>query len=253
MQYFFQGWGARGPTTKYRDMLLNTATEEMGHIEMLVTAVCMNLEGAPSAVQDDVVTNPLVAARMGGMDPRHFISTGGGATPADANGVPFDGSHIYASGNLMADMYANVAAESIGRTLAARLYELTDDPGMKDMLSYLLARDTMHQNQWLAVIEELGVKPVPDDFPLEQENREFSYAFIQHSSNPIPDTARWASGTSIDGLGEFRVQPAVALGEEPKLQPAPLATHDGMVATAGGVDDSDKPGVLKQAMDAVKG
>ena len=35
MQYFFQAWGARGPSTKYRDMLLHTATEELGHIEML--------------------------------------------------------------------------------------------------------------------------------------------------------------------------------------------------------------------------
>jgi Mn-containing catalase len=26
MQYFFQGWGARGPNPKYRDMLLHTAT-----------------------------------------------------------------------------------------------------------------------------------------------------------------------------------------------------------------------------------
>ena len=39
MQYFFQAWGNRAPTTKYRDILLNTATEEIGHIEMLATAV----------------------------------------------------------------------------------------------------------------------------------------------------------------------------------------------------------------------
>lgn len=43
MQYLFQAWGARGPM-KYRDMLLNTGTEEMGHIEMLSTAVALNLE-----------------------------------------------------------------------------------------------------------------------------------------------------------------------------------------------------------------
>lgn len=44
MQYFFQAMGARG-NPKYRDLLLNTATEEMGHIEMLATAVALNLEG----------------------------------------------------------------------------------------------------------------------------------------------------------------------------------------------------------------
>jgi Mn-containing catalase len=37
MQYFFQAWGCRGPV-KYRDMLMNTATEEISHIEMLATA-----------------------------------------------------------------------------------------------------------------------------------------------------------------------------------------------------------------------
>ncbi|MFK3890341.1 manganese catalase family protein [Sphingomonas sp. NPDC079357] len=37
-QYFFQSWGNRAPTPKYRDMLLHTATEEIGHIEMLAIA-----------------------------------------------------------------------------------------------------------------------------------------------------------------------------------------------------------------------
>ena len=53
MQYFFQAWGNRAPTTKYRDMLLNTATEEIGHIEMLATAVALNLDKAPTALQEE--------------------------------------------------------------------------------------------------------------------------------------------------------------------------------------------------------
>src|SRR3569833_353165 len=63
MQYFFQAWGARGPTTKYRDMLLNTATEEIGHIEMLATAVALNLEGAPASMQETAAeAHPIVNA-----------------------------------------------------------------------------------------------------------------------------------------------------------------------------------------------
>jgi len=42
--------------------------------------------------------------------------------------------------------YGNVGSWT-GRLLADRLWEMTDDPGMKDMLSYLVARDAMHQNQ----------------------------------------------------------------------------------------------------------
>src|SRR4051794_174047 len=135
MQYFFQAWGNRGPM-KYRDMLLNTATEEISHIEMLATAVAMNLEGAPVELQEEMAAaSPSVNAALGGMNFRHILSTGLAATPENSNGVPFNMSHIYASGNLAADMYANVAAEATGRVLAVRLYNMTDDPGMKDMLA----------------------------------------------------------------------------------------------------------------------
>src|SRR5690606_41120630 len=45
LQYLFQAWNNRGPM-KYRDMLMETGTEEISHIEMLCTAVALNLEGA---------------------------------------------------------------------------------------------------------------------------------------------------------------------------------------------------------------
>jgi len=42
--------------------------------------------------------------------------------------VPFNANCIDVVGNLTANMRANVAAEAVGRTLAARLREMTDDP-----------------------------------------------------------------------------------------------------------------------------
>lgn len=234
MQYFFQAWGARGPTTKYRDMLLHTATEEIGHIEMLATAVAVNLETAPTKVQEASATDAVVGAVMGGENPRHVVegmlhrhilSTGMAAFPANSEGVPFDMSHIYASGNLAADMYCNVAAEATGRTLAVRLFNATNDPGMRDMLHFMIARDTMHQEQWLAVVEELGghegALPIPNSFPLSEEHRKFSYAFFgsARDGSPPPD-GRWTSGPSLDGKGEFGVFQNEPMGEEPVLGPA---------------------------------
>lgn len=122
--------------------------------------------------------SPMVAAIMGGQSAKHFLSAGLAAMPVDSDGVPFDCSHVYANGNMVANMYANVAGETTGRVLATRLYEMTDDPGMKDMLAFLIARDTMHQNQWLAAIEDMGGNPlpVPNSFPQSKENHDFSYA-----------------------------------------------------------------------------
>lgn len=224
LQYLFQAWGARGPA-KYKDMLLETGTEELAHIEMLATAVALNLEKAPSQMKDEMSkVNPLVGAVLGGSNVRHYLSSGMAAMAVDSNGVPFNGSWVVGTGNLAADMYANVMAESAGRLLATRLYEMTDDKGMKDMLSFLIARDTMHQNQWLAVIEELGglegVHPIPNSFPQEFENQDFNYAFVStRNDGTTPAQGRWTDGPSIDGKGKFKAVKAEPLGDEPELGP----------------------------------
>ena len=222
LQYMFQSFGNRGPA-KYRDMLLETGTEEISHIQMLATAVALNLEGAPVELKDEAAKSPMVAAVLGGMDPRQYLSAGFAALPTDANGVPFDCSHVYASGNIAADMYANVTAEATGRALATRLYTMTDDPGMKDMLSFLIARDTMHQQQWLAVLEELqgqgNVQPIPNSFPQAKENQEFNHVFLGTNIDPtapIPQ-GRWSQGPAYDGKGEFSAQRATPQGQVPEL------------------------------------
>jgi Mn-containing catalase len=217
--------------------ILSTATEEIGHIELLSTAVTMNLEGAKSEQVDEVVTNPIVAARMGALDPRHFLSAGLAAMPSDANGVPFNAACIDVGGNLIANMRANVAAEAIGRTLACRLLEMTDDPGMKDMLRFLIARDTMHQQQWLAVLEELGPEMAtnaPGDFENTDQFADHAYNFINHHMDKqIDPSARFANGPSFDGKGEFQVvEPTSASAPEPNLQKAPPEVHAGVESTA---------------------
>ena len=108
---------------------------------MLATAVALNLDGAPTSLQEEGAKDGVVGTIMGGgsgkhaiegMLQRHILSTGMAAYPANSDGVPFDMSHIYASGNIAADMYCNVAAEATGRVLACRLYNATtSDPGMK--------------------------------------------------------------------------------------------------------------------------
>jgi len=256
-QYLFQGWGYRGPE-KYRDMLLSTGTEEIGHVELLATAVAMNLEGAKSEMVDEVVTNPAVAARMGALEPRHFLSAGLAAMPSDANGVPFNANSVDTAGNLIANMRANVAAEAVGRTLAARLLELTDDPGMKDLLRYLIARDTMHQQQWLAVLDELGPEMAtnaPGDFENTDEYAKHAYSFINHAPDgEIDPGARWLSGPTFDGKGEFvgAVDPVANSAPLTPLQPAPPEVHAGVEATGPGGSGAAS-GVMKSVVGKVLG
>jgi Mn-containing catalase len=134
-----------------------------------------------------------------GINPQRAVVSGGGSTPRDSLGNPWNAGYIVASGNLLADMRFNVTAESQGRLQVVRLYQLTEDAGVRDMFSFLLARDTMHQNQWLAAIEELKEEgpedtPVPSNFPQEREMSEVSYKFQNFSEGQDSAQGRWAEG-----------------------------------------------------------
>jgi Mn-containing catalase len=121
-------------------------------------------------------------------------------------------------------MYANVTAEASGRVVAVGLYNMTDDPGMKEMLSFLIARDTMHQQQWLAAIEDMGGEtvdlPIPNSFPQSEEQQQFNYAYLGHMVDGSIPEGRWTSGPSMDGKGEFSAVQSNPLGEKPVLTPA---------------------------------
>jgi len=204
LQYQFQAWNMHIPG-KYRDLVFGIGAEEMGHVEMLAVMIAQLLEKSPLGITEDAVQDdPTVAAIVGGTDVQQGIVAGAGARPVDSNGNPWQGSYITASGNLLADFMANANAEMQGRVQVARLYHMTDDHGVRD----LLARDTMHQNQWLAAAEELKAEgaeklPVPSNFPLSKEHRDVSSQYLNFSDGPAAAAGTWASGPTPDGHGEF--------------------------------------------------
>jgi Mn-containing catalase len=230
--YLFQGWNCRGPE-KYRDMLLDIATEEIAHVEMLSVMIARLLEGAPVNVQEDVVVqHPTVGAAVGGgdmrdavfarMNPQHAIVAGLGAQPKDSMGVPWNGNFIAASGNLLADFRWNLMAESQGNLQVGRLYEMTSDRGVRDMLSFNLARDIMHQNRWAAAIEELrddGLENfiVPGTMPRDRIRMDQAHTFWNCSAGEESGQGRWTQGKTPDGLGEFQYV----------ADPRPLTRDDG--------------------------
>ena len=229
-------------------MIMDIGTEEIGHVEMLATMIARLLETSPVETREDMAKDSAIGAIMGGariedaivagMNPQHVIVTGSGAAPTDSVGYPWTARYTIASGNLLADFRFNVTAESQGRLQVSRLYQLTDDPGVRDMLSFLLARDTMHQNQWLAAIKELEedgleMTPCPSNFPQELELEGVSYQFLNFYEGEESSEGRWAKGPSVDGKGQIEyVARPPAMGEvpelgqvDPRLQGTPKAPH----------------------------
>lgn len=225
MQYSFQAWNMHIPG-KWRDLVFGIAAEEFGHVEMLAVMIAQLLEDSPEGITEGAVqADPTVAAVIGGTDVQHAIVAGAGARPVDSMGNPWTGGYVTASGNLLADFTSNANAEMQGRLQVARLYNMTDDAGVRDLLAFLLARDTMHQNQWIAAARELqaeGVEkmPVPSNFPQSQEQTDASYQYINFSNGETAGDGSWASGPAPDGRGEFSY-----LAEPERGDPYPPVTH----------------------------
>ena len=241
MQYLFQGWNCRGPA-KYKDMLLDIGTEEIGHVEMLSYMIAQLLESMPEDQEEAVKSGSMVGEVLKGnkpsevmmaaaFNPQHFIAGGLGAAPNDSNGYPWVARYIISSGNLLADFRSNLAAESQGRLQAIRMYELATDTNVKDMLHFMIARDTMHQNQWMAAIEDILAEGldgpiVPESFPVSEEMQEVSGQLWNHSEGTQSKEGKWASGPRPDGKGEFTyLENPKPLGDEPMLNPIAPNVH----------------------------
>jgi Mn-containing catalase len=156
-------------------------------------------------------------AIVAGMNPQHLIVAGSGPRMADSIGNPWNAGYTIASGNLLADFRFNVTAESQGRLQVCRLYNMTEDKGVRDMLSFLIARDTMHQNQWLAAIKELEEEgldrtPVPANFPQELEKQEvaISSSMRRRARRASRDAGRedppWTARASLPTRGSRRLR-----------------------------------------------
>jgi Mn-containing catalase len=130
---------------------------------------------------------------------------------------------------------------------------------MKDMWRFLIARDTMHQQQWLAVLEELeDPYNAPGDFENTDQFADVAYGFFHHGDAEIPADARFASGPSLDGKNTFRVvDPREYSAPAPKLQDAPHDMHRGPEATMASQDGngggSSSPGFFSQLRESMKG
>ena len=221
-QYLLQGWNCRLPG-KYKDMLLAIGTEELAHVEMIVTLIDRLLDHAPLK-PDAADRSKEAAAGYGQHNPQHLIANGAGASYMDSMGNPWTGAYVTASGNLMADFHYNATAEMQGRLQVSRLYNMTDDPGVKELLRFLITRDHMHQMQWLKAIEELkadGLEniPVPEAFPLEEEIGDLGYVFIDASDGPEAAAGSWAAGPAPDGRGQLSARPIEATADAPILPP----------------------------------
>lgn len=124
------------PDERGKALLTDIGTEELAHIEIIAAMISQLVNGA---TVEELVAN--------GMGPQ-FTQHDHALFPTDASGVPFTAAYIEASGDYIADLESNMAAEQRARATYEHLMDLTNDPDLLGPLSFLRQREVVHYQRF---------------------------------------------------------------------------------------------------------
>ncbi|MEL7561237.1 manganese catalase family protein [Stutzerimonas chloritidismutans] len=161
MRYFVQGVAEDDPGRK--DMLMDIATEELSHLEVIGSIVGMLNKGAKGELSEGVEKEAdLYRSLTGGGNDSHITSLlyGGGPALTNSAGVPWTAAYVDSIGEPTADLRSNIAAEARAKIVYERLINVTDDPGIKDALKFLMTREIAHQKSF-----EKALHAIQPNFP----------------------------------------------------------------------------------------
>ncbi|MDI2589572.1 manganese catalase family protein [Psychrobacillus sp. NEAU-3TGS] len=169
MQYFFQSSNFRGKETQYRDLIRGVFLEEIAHVELVQNTInqLLNDSGESAVPGNAGIDGAPLNDAVRHANPHHFIVGAQASLPVDAGGMPWNGSWVYAHGNLIADLMDNLVLESTGVLQKTRIYEMSSNKTLRETLGFLIVRDNAHQNAFAKALETLGVDwgklfPVPN-------------------------------------------------------------------------------------------
>lgn len=161
MRYFVQGVSEDDPGRK--DLLMDIATEELSHLEVIGSIVGMLNKGAKGELSEGVEKEAdLYRSLTGGGNDSHITSLlyGGGPALTNSAGVPWTAAYVDSIGEPTADLRSNIAAEARAKIVYERLINVTDDPGIKDALKFLMTREIAHQKSF-----EKALHAIQPNFP----------------------------------------------------------------------------------------
>lgn len=167
MQYFTQAFGAKQPHPDKYDMLMDIATEEFSHLEIVGATIQMLLRGVNGEMKDAADASEIMQVLEGKAakesiihaaltaNPQFPVITGGGPTLRNSQGIPWCASYIHSNGDLTVDLRSNLASESRAKLVYEHLMKFTDDPYVIETLSFLMTREVAHYKMFEAALETI--------------------------------------------------------------------------------------------------
>lgn len=124
------------PYKEVKAILTDIGTEELAHMEMVDTIMhqlTRNL--TPEEIKNSSFSS-------------YFMDHTTGVYPVDASGVPFSAKTFASTGDPIADLNEDLAAEQKARLTYDNILRLADDPEVRDPIKFLREREIVHYQRF---------------------------------------------------------------------------------------------------------
>jgi Mn-containing catalase len=215
-RYFSQYLAEDDPGRK--DMLIDIATEELSHLEVIGTIVAMLNKGAKGKLSEGALKEAeMYRAISGAGNDSHTTQVlyGGGPAYTNSAGVPWTAAYVDSIGDPTCDLRSNIAAESRAKIVYERLINCTDDPGVKEALGFLMTREIAHQQSFEKALYSIQPNFPPGKLPGIPE---FSQVYFNMSTGEGDARGPWNAEPTFevreaepavdggDGLGVVKLE-----------------------------------------------
>ena len=130
MQYMAQSFRIKDPEIK--DLFLDIAAEELGHMEMVAQTI--NLLNGHDVDATKVDAGEVQSHVILGLNPGLI----------NASGYSWTGDYVSVTGDLCADLLSNIASEQRAKVVYEYLYRQIDDKKVRETIDFLLNREEAH-------------------------------------------------------------------------------------------------------------
>ena len=167
LRYFGQSFAAKNPYPDKYDLLMDIATEEFSHLEIVGATIQMLLTGINGDLKNAAENSEIMRLLKGkaakeemiqsGINREFLIASAGAPAFVNSEGAAWTASYINGDmqGDLTSDLRSDVAAETRAKMVYEYLLQFTDDPSVKETLRFLMTREIAHFQMFQAALESI--------------------------------------------------------------------------------------------------
>ncbi len=157
MQYMSQSFRIKDPEIK--DLFLDIAAEELGHMEMVAQTINL-LNG-----------HDVEAATVNAGEIQSHVILGLNPGLINASGYSWTADYVTVTGDLCADLLSNIASEQRAKVVYEYLYRQISDKKVRETIDFLLNREEAHNAMFREAFNKVQDTGSNKDFGVTKDSR----------------------------------------------------------------------------------